>query len=67
MIRSYIHSVIWIVCLTFSAISAFSAGPDAELILQKVKDKFEQVEDYKASVSIQVDVDFVKIGICFVF
>lgn len=61
MIRYYIYTVILSIFHLSFSVKASSSEPDAELILQKIKEQFEKVEDYKASVSILVDVDFVRI------
>jgi outer membrane lipoprotein-sorting protein len=61
MNTSSIHIVILSFLTLFFSLPARSSDPDAESILQKVKENFELVDDYKAEVTIKVDVDFVKI------
>jgi outer membrane lipoprotein-sorting protein len=43
------------------SISVFAQAPNADGILDKVKDKFKTVRDYRAEVNVKIDVDFLKV------
>ncbi|MBT8379329.1 MAG: hypothetical protein KJN64_08870 [Ignavibacteria bacterium] len=50
-----------IVTLLFFSIGlTFSQNKDPEKILERVKDEFKVIEDYKADISVKVDIPFIK-------
>ena len=46
--------------LLFSTAFCFSQVKDPEKILKRVKDEFKKIEDYKADISVRVDIPFIK-------
>lgn len=58
--KSFFHIVTVLLMLT---ITVSAQEPDADRLLNGVREKFSKILDYEANVTIKVDVDFVKIPV----
>lgn len=50
-----------IVLYVLAALPAFAQNSDAQQLLERVKQKFSSIKDYRATIKVKVDVDFLKV------
>jgi outer membrane lipoprotein-sorting protein len=49
-----------VILLLLPIVFCFSQNKDPEMLLERVKDEFKKIEDYKAEISVTVDIPFIK-------
>ncbi|HEX5001999.1 MAG TPA: hypothetical protein VFW78_05855 [Bacteroidia bacterium] len=57
------YYIIGLLAIVLWPVTSLSQEPDANKILDEVQGKFLKIKDYEASITIKVDVDFIKIPV----